>query len=144
MDSTWLSVSQSGSASVKEEQYSLCRFVVRLRHNISACSSLGWRIQLEALKKGSWHGWWFTRNRASLLLYRSTHARYYFLLPDLYTLPVLMHHSIKKIFLIKFVNESKLLKLMDVEFDKALFNKDIFFFKSCTQLQKKKNQLHKS
>lgn len=27
---------------------------------------------------------------------------------------------------------------MDVEFDKALFNKDIFFFKSCTQLQKKK------
>lgn len=44
----------------------------------------------------------------------------------------------KENFLIKFVNESKLLKLMDVEFDKALFNKDIYFFKSCTQLQKKK------
>lgn len=27
--------------------------------------------------------------------------------------------------------------MTDVESDKALFNKDIFFFKSCTQLSKK-------
>lgn len=32
--------------------------------------------------------------------------------------------------------------MTDVEFDKVLFNKVLFFFKSCTQLQK--SQQHKS